>query len=226
MIIVEDVVVEKLRERLTERDVVVEEVWDYIALQHKPSPGMEQQVIADFVTQQDIQNFWWVHDWWAPVPDKPNTLPTPAIIQFCWFVNHKVGTPSVSFNQALQQFYERAVAHCQANKIDTVQPGESAEERRKRRNRERMARVRRGIAVPEKALEGNVVLSAQVRSMEDQIKALKDESKVADQWHAEQVKVHQMAMIEASSHRKATAQDFKTRIEQLRTEIANLIAKQ
>lgn len=224
--IVEDVAVERLRRRMGEREVTVEDVWDFIILQHQPGPGMVMQNLADFVTQQDISNFWWVYDWWAPVENKPQNLPTPAIIQFCWFVNHAADMPAVTFNDALQQFYSKAVAHCQNANIDPANPGESADERRKRRNRERMAKVRGARQVPDKVLAGDVNLATQVRALEEQIEGLKSESKVADEWHATEVKRHQAAMIEASQSRKATAAAFQIQVEKLRTEIHNLTAKQ
>ena len=217
--------IEFLRTRLTERDVTVEEVWDYIALNHQPPVGQQMQPLARFVTEADLPNFWWLHDWWAPVVDKPTTLPTPTIIQFCWYVNHTPGSPAVSFNDALAQWYNRAVAHCKMHDMDPTNPGETAEERKRRRNRERMAKVRGHRAVPEKDLKHDEALLAQVRGLEGQCELLKKEAAEIDAELKMRVLGHQQRMLEASEERKTKAAEFKLRIDTLRQEIRSLTTK-
>jgi len=217
--------IEQLRARLLEPDVQVEDVWDYCALQHQPHQGMVQQNLADFVTEQDIVNFHWLRNWWDPVPNKPSNLPTPTIMQFCWFINHTPGAPPVTFDGALKQFYERAVQHCQLNNIDPANPGETAEERRKRRNRERMAQVRGHRRVPDKVLKQDETLAAQVRSLEAQCDELKARAKVEDETLRHTVLEHQQAMMQASERRKTVAADFKMRIEGIREQIRGLTQK-
>jgi hypothetical protein len=187
---------------------------------------MVQQNVADFVNPQDLVNFHWLHDWWDPVQNKPGNLPTPTIMQFCWFVNHAPGTQPITFDMALKQFYEKAVQHCKQNGIDPANTSESAEERRKRRNRERMAEVRGHLRVPDKILkQQDEALAAQVRAFEAQCEQLKAEAKAADERLRIAVTEFQTAMIEASTHRKTVASDFKSRIESIRNEIQKLMQK-
>jgi hypothetical protein len=217
--------IEQLRERLLEPDVQVEDVWDYLALQHQPHQGMVMQNLADFVTKEDIANFFWLRNWWEPVLNKPNNLPTPTIMQFCWFINHTPGAPPVTFDMALKQFYERAVNHCKLNDIDPANPGETAEERRKRRNRERMAAVRGHRRVPDKELKGKEALELEVRALEAQCEQLKNAAKVEDEQLRHAVVEHQQAMMAASDKRKAVAADYKSRIEGIRGQILSLTQK-
>lgn len=217
---------EYLRTRITERDVVVEDVWDYLALNHAPHAGMQNQNLADFIKEQDLVSFWWLHDWWAPVQDKPATLPVPTIAQFCWNIAYAPGAEPITFDAALQQFYHRARAYCVANDMDPNNPGETAEERRKRRNRERMAAVRAHRRVPDKVVEHDEALAAQVRGLEQECEALKAEADRQDSYLKEQTKEHQRLMMESSAKRKEVAADFKARIENLRNEIRNLTTKE
>lgn len=217
---------EYLRQRITERDVMVEDVWDYLALNHQPHAGMQNQNLADFIKAEDMLSFWWLHDWWEPVKEKPATLPTPTIAQFCWNISYAPGADPLTFDAALQQFYQRARAYCVANDMDPDNPGESAEERRKRRNRERMAAVRAHRRVPDKVVEHDEALAAQVRGLEQECDALKAEAERQDNYLKDLVKDHQRQMIETSTKRKEVAADFKTRIETLRNEIRTLTAKQ
>jgi len=226
MIIVPDRELEVLRHRLTERDVTIQEIHRYLELNHQPHQGMVSQLYHTFVTPQDIPQFWWLFDWWDPVRDKPIALPSPTIIQFCWYVNHTPGAPAVTFNEAMQQFYQRCVAHCKLHDLDPANPGESAEERKRRRNRERMAKVRGHRSVPQKAIKHDETLAAQVRGLEAQCDLLKNEAKAIDEQLRLEVLGHQTAMMDASQRRKTTAQDFKDRIEVIRAEINSLIAKQ
>jgi len=126
----------------------------------------------------------------------------------------------------MMQFYNRALAWCEANELDPINPGETAAQRKRRLNRERMAKVREHRATPKKALEGDSELAAQVKALEDQCSDLKVEAKLAEEWAKGEVLRHQEAMIEAAAKRKEIVMDFKTRIENLRTEIRTLIAKQ
>jgi hypothetical protein len=218
--------VEFLRNRLLERDVTVEEVWDYLILNHQPHQGMVSQNLADFVKKEDLAAFWWLHDWWEPVANKPQTLPTPTILQFCWYVNHTPGAPATTFDDALKQFYQRALSFCKANDLDEANPGETADERKRRRNRERMALVRGHRPVPEKRLKDNETLKAQVRGLEAQALQLKQDAKDADEHLRLQVLQHQTAMLDAAQRRKECAADYKQRIEALREEVHKLTAKQ
>lgn len=218
--------IEFLRARLAERDVTVEEVWDYIALQHQPHAGMQMQPLARFITEQDVANFWMLHDWWAPVAEKPSTLQGPTIIQFCWYVNHTPGAPPVTFYDAMLQWHKRATDWCRTVDLDPNNPGESAEERRRRRNRERMAKVRQHRPVPEKALKHDEALLAQVRGLESECERLKHEAKATDEEYRQRVIGHQQRMLEASEDRKSKAAEFKLRIDTLRQEIRSLTNKQ
>jgi len=224
--IVENPRLGRLKDRLLQRDVTVEEVWEYITIQHQPHAGQTPQSPASFVTQEDLVHFWSLHDWWEPVKDKPTNAPTPLISQFCWYVNTPSNTTPVTFMDAMMQFYNRALAWCEANELDPINPGETAAQRKRRLNRERMAKVREHRATPKKALEGDSELAAQVKALEDQCSDLKVEAKLAEEWAKGEVLRHQEAMIEAAAKRKEIAADFKTRIEKLRTEIRTLIAKQ
>lgn len=216
---------EFLRHRMDQRDVTVQEVRDFIALQHQPNVGMTMQPLEQFVTEKDLASFWWLHDWWAPVENKPNTLPTPSIIQFCWYVNHMPGAQPLTFDAAMQQFYSKAVAYCESAGMDPSAPGETAEDRRKRLNRERMAKVRGHLPVSAKKVKDEGTL-AQVRALEAQCEQLKNEAKAEDERLRIAVVGFQTAMVEASSERKGTAQRYKEQIENLRTEIRTLTAKQ
>jgi hypothetical protein len=211
---------------MLERDVTVEEVWDYICLNHQPNAGMAMQPLARFVSQADIGHFWGLHDWWAPVENKPPVLPTPLISQFCWYVNHAENAQPVTFMDAMVQFYNRCVAYCNAEGIDPANPGETADERRRRRNRERMAGVRGHRKVPDKVIKHDETLASTVRMLEAQCEELKAEAKAKDDELSDEVKVHQLLMIQASELRKRTKEDFKQRIEGLRAEIRNLTQKQ
>ena len=224
--IVENPRLGRLKDRLLQRDVTVEEVWEYITIQHQPHAGQTPQSPASFVTQEDLVHFWSLHDWWEPVKDKPTNAPTPLISQFCWYVNTPSNTTPVTFMDAMMQFYNRALAWCQANDLDPAYPGETVAEKRKRLNRERMAKVRGHRPTPRKVLEADPELAAQVKELEEQCSALKVEAKLAEEWAKGEVLRHQEAMIEAAAKRKEIVMDFKTRIEKLRTEIRTLIAKQ
>lgn len=217
---------EHLRTRLGERDVTVEEVWDYLILNHQPPVNMVMQQLASFVTQEDLAHFWWLHDWWKDVPDKPNTLPTPSINQFCWSVNHTPGAPPVTFKDAMVQTYNRSVAWLRSNNLDIIAPGESKDARAKRLNRERMAATRAHRKVPDKLLKNNEALSVQVRELERQRDQLKEDAKDADDLLGQEVKRHQEAMNDAAQRRREAKADYKMRIENLSAEIAQLIAKQ
>jgi hypothetical protein len=226
VIIVPDRDLEVLRHRLTERDVTIQEVHAYIQLQHRPVQGQAQQFLADFVTAQDLVSFWQLYDWWAPVPDKPATLPVPSIIHFCWNVNYTPSTVPVTFMAAMHQWYGRAVAWLKQVDRDVVNPGESAEERTRRRNRERMAKVRGHRPVNKKSIAHDEVLSAQVRDLEAQCEMLKQTAAEDDTRLKEDVLGYQKRMIDASEERKRVASEHKERIEKLRTEIRSLITKQ
>lgn len=218
--------IEYLRARLLEPDVDIQDVWDYCALQHQPNPGMEMQSLASFVDEQALANFHWLHSWWAPVPDKPTTLPTPTIMQFCWYINHSPGAAPVTFDMALQQFHARCIQHCKTQGVDPDNPTESADERRKRRNRERMAATRGHRRTPERLIKHDEALAAQVRGLESECDAIKLQAKDQDEQWREVVLGHQTAMVGASNKRKEVAAGYKQRIEALRAQIRNLTAKQ
>ena len=216
-----------LRARLLERDVTVEEVWDYIILQIPALNGVVQQNLADFVTEADLVAFWWLYDWWLPVQDKPTTLQQPTIVQFLWNVNHVPGAVPLTFNAACEQFYHRAVAYCQGPAdIDVNNPGESKDERKDRRNRERMAKARGHKKVPKKKVEHDEILMGQVRGLEEQAEQLKQQMEEEDARLTEDVVGYQKRMQDAADERKASKADFKQRIDNIRAEIRSLIAKQ
>lgn len=217
---------EHLRTRLGERDVTVEEVWDYLILNHQPPINMQMQQLASFVSQDDLGHFWWLYDWWAPVEKKPQNLPTPSIQQFCWSVNYIPGTEPITFNGALQAHYQKCIAYLQANNMDTVRPGESVDDRRRRLNRERMAATRAHRKVPDRVLKDNEPLSQQVRELERQREQLKEDAKDTDELLAAETKRHMTAMNDAAQRRRDAKADFKERIQNLSAEIAQLIAKQ
>jgi hypothetical protein len=65
-----------------------------------------------------------------------------------------------------------------------------------------------------------------VRDLEAKAEILKQEAKLADDDHKQHVLDYQDMMVQASDTRKSVALDFKARIENLRTEIRALTAKQ
>jgi hypothetical protein len=218
--------VERLRARLLERDVTIEEVWEYLLLQHQPNAGMVMQAPANFIEAQDLSHFWSLYDWWAPVEGKPANLPIPTIMQFCWNINHMPDVKPMTFMDTLWQFYHKGVAHCTTHDLDPANPGESKEARRKRKNREQMALARASRKVPEKLLQGDSELALAVRSLEAKYDTLKAQARDADAAAAADVKVHYEAMMVASDSRKAVAAAFKASLEEVRNEILSLTAKQ
>lgn len=218
MIIVPDTQLERLKGRIMLRDVTLDEVWDYIRLNHAPI----QQEPEAFITAQDLANFWLMHDWWEPVPDKPAKLPTPEIRHLCWFINR----PPMTFNDAMMEFSAKCVEHCEQAGLNPANPGETAAERRKRKNRERMAKVRGNLPVPEKVIKHDPVLAARVREIEEEIQRVKVAGEAQAEVANEETKRLLEAMHAASAHRKAIEADYKGRIAELRTEILNLTAKQ
>lgn len=218
--------VDELRDRLLERDVTYDEVCEYITLQHAPHTGQTPQSLPNFIDPQDIQRFWALYDWWEPVKDKPSNVATPTISQFCWYINTPHNTPPTTFLQALTIFHQRAIAWCDATGLNHAHPGETAAQRKRRLNRERMAKVRVHRATPKKVLEQNHEVADEVLALEARCEELRIESKAADDWAKAEVVKHQQAMIAAAANRKKLAADFKTQIENLRTEIRTLIKKQ
>lgn len=218
--------IEQLRERLDQRDVTIEEIWRYLALAHMPISGMVMQDTAKFISAADIPNFWALHDWWEPVKDKPSTLPTPRIVQFCWYVNHADGQPPLTFMESMTQFYNRAQAHCAATGVDPTAINETAGERKKRLNRERMEAIRGHRRVPDKVLPDDPVLASQVRELEAECETIKVLAKHVDEYWSIEVKRHYDAMLVASGSRKQEAATHKESIENLRTKIRTLTAKQ
>jgi hypothetical protein len=214
-----------LRARLDARDVTANEVREFIWLNHKPAHGQVQQDLASFVRDQDIAAFWWLHDWWAPVSDKPKVLPTPQLHQFCWSANYVWGASHSTMDMAMRTFYEKCVAHCNENKLPLDNPGESAEDRKLRRNRERMAAVRQHRRVPGNAVHDDALL-ARVRLMEADIEAMKAQAKAVDEQLKEEVRRHQEAMNTTAQYRKTVALEAKERIDEARAAIKMLTAKQ
>lgn len=214
--------VEFLRARLTERDVTIEEVWDYLILAQQPINGMQPQALMDFVNQYDITSFWQLVDWWDPVPDKPTALANPTIQQFCYYLNYTPGTKPVTFSAAMITFYERAVAHCATVNVDPANTGESEKARKKRLNAERMRETRGHRRVPDKKLKHDDILATQVRELEAQREALKSEMETVKANFTAEVKAHQDAMIHASEQRRASELDYKKRIADINTKIHSM----
>lgn len=214
--------IEYLRERLVAPDVQLAEVHEYLALNHQPLQGMVSQDYATFITEQDLSTFRWLFNWWAPVEDKPTTLPTPSIMQWCWNVNHAPGAPPVTFDMSMRNFYDRAINYCQLKDLNPEEPGESKEDRTRRINAKRMRDTRAHKKVPDKKLKGDPALSAQVRGLEEQVRALKAESKAEeDRLHAE-VLEHQALMNDASRRKRESIADYKARIGVLVEQISTL----
>lgn len=215
---------EDLRLRTYERDVTLEEVREFLTLEHT-SDLMSRQDPANFIVAQDIKNFWWLYDWWAPIPDKPKKLSALSIIDQGWKINVVPNAPALTFDQALQQWYAAALKHCESIGLDPNNLGETAEDKQRRKNRERMAKTRMGIKVPDKRLADPVV-SARVRELEDQRKQIELDGKVEEERLAAEVKEHQQLMIAASARRKEHVEAYKARMMDVGAEINALTAKQ
>jgi hypothetical protein len=216
---------EHLRARLSERDVAVEEVWDYLILNHQPLPGMQMQHLAQFIESEHLSHFWWLVDWWAPVPDKPPALAMPTIQQFCFNVNFTPGTKPVTFSDAIVNFYNRGVAHLQSVGMDPQNTGESKEERKRRENAERMRNTRGHRRVPDKKIKHDDILAGQVRGLEAERDRLKAEKATVVDKLTDEVKEFQARMMERSEARKATEAEYKARIDSINAEIRNLTQK-
>lgn len=227
MIIVENRELEVLRHRMGERDVTLAEVHRYLFLNHAPNVGQIQQPFHLFITDADLVSFWQLVDWWAPTPDKPATLPVPSIVHFAWNINHAPNIEPVTFMDAMRLWYNRAVQWLQSVDRDVANPGESKEDRERRRNRERMAKTRSHRSPGKKVLkQQDPQVQAQVAELEGYVTQLKQDAEDTDALLLEETKRHQAAMEDAAKRRKEAAQDFKERIQKLRTEINSLIAKQ
>lgn len=216
-----------LYQRLNQRDVTLDEVREWCYITHKPGNGQHQQNLMTFVQEGDLEAFWWLYDWWSPVASKPTTLPTPAIQHFCWFSLTADGQPEVSFLEAVKKFHTRAVAHCREADLNVVTPGESAEERKRRRNAERMAKARAHRRVPSKVAEElPTEQREQLANLENSIAALKAEAKSADNDIGAEVSKHYQAMLIAADIRKRTAAGYKERIDAMVELVKQLTAKQ
>lgn len=214
--------IEELRMRLGALDVTVAEVHEYLALNHQPLNGMVSQNYAEFFTERDLSTFLWLYGWWAPVRDKPQTLPTPSIIQWAWNVNHAPGAPPVTFDDAMQNFYKRALAYCEQANLDPNNPGESPEDRKRRINAERMRNTRAHKKIPDKKLKGDDTLLAQVRGLEAEVANLKAESKAVEEELTAHVKGHQSKMMEFVEQRKLKDAEYRDRINSLLEQIQQL----
>lgn len=217
--------IEFLRNRLLERDVLVEDVWEYLELNHQPMTGQIMQPLGNFIDTPHLANFWWLVDWWAPVQNKPLNLATPTIQGFCFHVNYLPGTEPTTFDMATRGFYQRALAWCAENNIDSQNTTESKEDRAKRINAERMREARGHRRVPDKKLKHDDILAANVRDLESQRELIKLEAKAVEDELSAQVKAHQDKMIERAAYRKFKKAEYKERIDAINLQIRNMTQK-
>lgn len=220
----------ELRAKLDDASCTVQELIEYCMLAFPPRPGMWLQEADYFVQPDSMQAFTWLKGWWR-MDTYPQSLPEPNLLAFLWGIyvplNEDGTGPAhhVTLNDGFMQFINRARAWCQANNIDPDNMSETAEDRRKRKARERMAAARAGRKVPDKAIPDDTI-RAQVRDIEAQIDAIKVIAKAEDEMHRQDVVNFQQQMIAASEARKAAAQQHKEAIDKLRSDIKNLTAKQ
>lgn len=218
--------VDFLEKRLLERDVTLDEVREYTWLSFQPK--MEGQLLHDlntFITQEDLAAFWWLHDWWRPdggYPSRP-ALPSPKIAQFLYSANYSIGTPPVTFNRAMEIFYNKCVAYCKANDLNVVTPGLSKAERKREANKERMAHARAHRRLQTKQIPDEHL--ARVRELEDQLDTVKQQAADEDAVRKAKVVELQQAMTTASTERREAAAGWKGQIDHILAEIKTLTQK-
>lgn len=220
----------ELRELVDAGTCTVDQLREYCYLAFETRVGMWLQEADYYIQPDSMDAFNWLKGWWK-LPEYPSSLPAPNLLAFLWGIYVPVREDgcgpahSVTLNDKIVEFYGRARAWCEQNGLNPDQPGETPEERRRRKNRERMAEVRAHRAIPDKVLTDDGVRE-QVRGLEQQIATLKERHKVADEALRQEVIEAQQRMIALSSTRKERAQEHKDAIAQLQKEIHNLTAKQ
>lgn len=216
-----------LREKVTVADCTVEELREYCTLAFPPRPGMWLQEVDKFILPDSMQAYNWLRDWWRlDNPPKQYELNLLSMLWAIYVPENQAGPPvGVTLNDKVLQFYNRAKAYCDINGLDPSNAQEDPEVRRKRLNRERMAKTREARRVPDKSIADDTV-RAQVRELEAQIEQVKQNAKEADEQHRQEVVRYQQLMIEAAETRKAVAQSYKDEVERLRSDIKQLTAKQ
>lgn len=214
----------ELRALVEAATCTVEELREYCALAFEDRPGMIKQEPVHFIPDDAMLAFNWLKGWWR-LDNYPQALPSPTLLAFLWGIYIREWDPPCTINDKVLDFHRRARAYCEQNGLNPDQPGESPEERRRRKNRERMAEVRGHRKVPDKAIKDDTVRE-QVRELEAQIETIKTLSQAEDEMHRQDVVMHQQKMIEAANERKAAAARHKEAIEKLRSDIKNLTAKQ
>lgn len=102
--------------------------------------GVVTMPFDQFCTEQDLENWRQLIVWWPRVPYRNNAPPFQPMLTLMLDAQHGAPTlPPVTFAHSLRTHWERAVAWCQLHGVDTSNPNESADERSKRLNRERVA---------------------------------------------------------------------------------------
>lgn len=216
----------ELRDKINELTCTVDELREYCALAFPQRPGMWLQEADYFIQPDSLVAFMWLHDWWKiDNPPKQLTLNLLSMLWAIYVPYAEGGVMHVTLNDKVLEFYNRAKAYCEAEGLDPSNAQEDPEERRKRKQRERMARLREARKVPDKDMPDDSV-RAQVRALEAQIEQVKLNAKEADEQHRQEVLRHQQAMIEAADVRKSVAQGYKEEVDKLRSDIKQLTAKQ
>lgn len=214
--------IRELQDRMGEADVTLDEIHELLELNHKPSGGMVQQPIEQFIVQDDLAALKWLQNWWDPVLDKPQDLQTPTVPQFLWFINYAPGAEPVTFNNAMMQFYHRCVNWCRANGLDVDHPSESATERKRRRNRERMADVRAHRTPKKLDVQSDPQVRARYKELQEQLEEIQIKAAKVEQQLKEQTLEYQRLMNETASERKARATEFRSKTKQIKEEMRKL----
>lgn len=217
--------IEDLRLKILEGVPTVGELREYCYAVFQPRPGMDLVPANEFITDDAVKAFEWLSNWWR-LPEYPQHLQKPNLLQFLWAIYIPKGAPKAKLTDKFLEFWRKGREYCIENGLNPDEPFEDPEEKRKRRNRERMAKVRAARKVPIRELANNDTLRAKVREIEALIEERKAAAKAADEEHRQEVLLHQQRMIEASQARRATAQSYKDEIEKLRLDIKALTAKQ
>lgn len=216
--------IDMLRLKITEGVPTLEELREYCYAVFQPRMGMDLIPAATFLPLDTLDAFNWLSNWWR-LPEYPPHLPKPSLLAFLWNIYVPAGEPHIKITDKFIEFYHKGREYCIANGLNPDEPYEDPEEKRKRINRERMAKVRAARKVPTRELP-NAHIRAQVRELEEQIEQTKINAKVADEECRQEILEHQQRMIDAAANRKVVAQTYKDAIEDLRNRIKNLTAKQ
>lgn len=220
----------ELRAKVDDGSCTVQELQEYCYMAFEPRVGMWLQEADYFIQPDSMDAFNWLKGWWK-LEEYPQNLPAPTLLAFLWGIYVPIRADgcgpahSVTLNDKILEFAARARTWCEQNGVDPDKPGETPGERRRRKNRERMAEVRAHRAVPDKVLTDDSVRE-QVRALEARISHMKDNFKMVDEALRQEVIEAQQRMIALSSQRKERAQEHKDAIVSIQKEIHNLTAKQ